>query len=137
MSNEEFEFLDDLSEHANLPKVLINTPKLFSNNINNQHNGKLTKSTCVPSEHQANVKFRKNGDLSLSLKVGTNKMNSLADNQNGSNKNMFKTQYKLNNGNSGTVISNKNRETKKIRLTNNSLFRSMKIINNKYSKNKF
>ena len=75
MSKEEFEILDDLSDHANLPKVLINTPKLFSNNINNQHNGKLTKSTCLPLEHQANIKYRKNGDLSLSLKVGTNLIN--------------------------------------------------------------
>ena len=70
--------------------------------------------------------------------LGSNKMNSITDFQSGSNKNIFKTQNKINKGYSGTIINNKNKETKKIRLTNNAaLFRSMKIITNKYGKNKF
>jgi hypothetical protein len=65
--------------------------------------------------------------------IGSNKMNSISDMQNG-NKNMYKTQFK--NGFSGTINNNKNREPKKIRLTNNALFRSMKSINNNKN-NKF
>ena len=77
--------------------------------------------------------------------VGANKMNSITDIQNGNN-NIFKTQYKINNnGYSGTIIynnnynnnKNKNKSTKKIKLSNNVLFRSMKVLNNKNNKNKF
>ena len=63
-------------------------------------------------------------------------MNSISDLQNGNN-NMYKTQYKMNSGFSGSINNNKNKETKKIRLTNNALFRSMKSINNNHiNKNK-
>ena len=59
-------------------------------------------------------------------------MNSISDIQNlnsNNNNNIYKTQYKINNGFIGT--SNKNRNNnKKIGLTNNALFRSMKVINN-------
>ena len=69
--------------------------------------------------------------------IGSNKMNSISDLQNGNNNNMYKTQYKMNSGFSGTINNNKNKETKKIRLTNNALFRSMKSINNNHiNKNK-
>ena len=35
MNKEEFLFLDDLSEHANLPRVLKNTPNLFQRELSN------------------------------------------------------------------------------------------------------
>ena len=67
--------------------------------------------------------------------IGSNKMNSISDLQSGSSNNMYKTQYKINSGFSGTINNNRNKETKKIRLTNNALFRSMKSINNNHNNN--
>ena len=124
--HEIFSFADLVKKNNNNNNIytLLKKNNKNANYISRNKNQSLDFNSYMNNNNNANS-------------LGTNKMNSLADNQNGSNKNMFKTQYKLNNGNSGTVISNKNRETKKIRLTNNSLFRSMKIINNKYSKNKF
>ena len=57
-------------------------------------------------------------------------MNSISDIHNHNNNNIYKTQYKMNNAFSGSIIKNKNNNNKKIRLTNNALFRSMKAINN-------
>ena len=61
--------------------------------------------------------------------VGSNKMNSIGEAHN--NNNIYKTQYKINirKFNGSNNIKNKN-GNKKIRLTNNALFRSMRIINN-------
>ena len=59
-------------------------------------------------------------------------MNSISDIQTGNNNNAnnaYKTQYKINSGFTGTN-NNKNKNNKKIKLTNNALFRSMKAINN-------
>ena len=60
--------------------------------------------------------------------VGSNKMNSIGE---AHNNNIYKTQYKINSRkfNGSNNIKNKN-GNKKIRLTNNALFRSMRIINN-------
>ena len=60
--------------------------------------------------------------------VGSNKMNSIGE---AHNNNIYKTQYKINirKFNGSNNIKNKN-GNKKIRLTNNALFRSMRIINN-------
>ena len=59
--------------------------------------------------------------------IGSNKMNSKGE----ANNNIYKTQYKVNNKKfaANNNIKNKN-GNKKIRLTNNALFRSMRVINN-------
>ena len=59
-------------------------------------------------------------------------MNSISDIQNGNNNNIYRTQYKVKLGSNATNLSkNKNHNNnKKIKLTNNALFRSMKTINN-------
>ena len=69
--------------------------------------------------------------------IGGNKMNYINDNQSNNNNNLYTTQYRVyNNGYSGTIINNnKNRYSQKIKLTNNALFRSMKLINNNYYNN--
>ena len=61
--------------------------------------------------------------------IGSNKMNSIGE---APNNNIYKTQYKINNSRKfegSNNLKNKN-GNKKIRLTNNALFRSMRIINN-------
>ena len=59
---------------------------------------------------------------------GSNKMNSIGDMP---NNNIYKTQYKVNSKrfSANNNVKNKN-GNKKIRLTNNALFRSMRVINN-------
>ena len=60
--------------------------------------------------------------------VGSNKMNSIGD---APNNNIYKTQYKVNNKRFSANNNYKNKNgNKKIRLTNNALFRSMRVINN-------
>ena len=118
------------------------------NNINSNNNNNNLYAILKNSNNNNNyISRNKNQSLDFNSYInntnninplGSNKLNSITDFQNGSNKNIFKTQNKINKGYSGTIINNKNKETKKIRLTNNAaLFRSMKIINNKYGKNKF
>ena len=65
-------------------------------------------------------------------------MNSTSDIQNGNNNNIYRTQYKVKLGANVTNLSkNKNNiNNKKIKLTNNALFRSMKTINNNNDINK-
>ena len=60
--------------------------------------------------------------------IGSNNMNSINDNH---NNNIYKTQYKINckRFTANNNFKNKN-GNKKIRLTNNALFRSMRVINN-------
>ena len=60
--------------------------------------------------------------------IGSNKMISIGE---APNNNIYKTQYKVNNKrfSANNNIKNKN-GNKKIRLTNNALFRSMRVINN-------
>ena len=63
-----------------------------------------------------------------------NKMKNEAQNENMNN--IYKTQFRMNSGISNNN-KNKNKEAKKIKLTNNTLFRSMKSINNNYGNNKY
>ena len=59
---------------------------------------------------------------------GSNKMYSIGD---APNNNIYKTQYKVNSKRFSANNNNKNKNgNKKIRLTNNALFRSMRVINN-------
>ena len=130
---------------------LFSFSNLSKKNNNNNNNNTNTNNlyAILKNNNKNNNYISRNKNQSLDFNsyinntnninsLGSNKMNSITDFQNGSNKNIFKTQNKNSKGYSGTIINNKNKETKKIRLTNNAaLFRSMKIINNKYGKNKF
>ena len=111
-----------------------------NNIINNNKNiyallSKNKKNNFISRNKNQSLDFNQytNNPNNNAYSIGSNKMNSISDMQNG-NKNMYKTQFK--NGFSGTINNNKNREPKKIRLTNNALFRSMKSINNNKN-NKF
>ena len=82
----------------------------------------------------------RNKNQSLDFNSYTNNMNSIGSNKMNSigaapNNNIYKTQYKVNSkrfsGNNNNNNNNKNKNgNKKIRLTNNALFRSMRVINN-------
>ena len=111
-----------------------------NNIINNNKNiyallSKNKKNNFISRNKNQSLDFNQytNNPNNNANSIGSNKMNSISEMQNG-NKNMYKTQFKS--GFSGTINNNKNRETKKIRLTNNALFRSMKSINNNKN-NKF
>ena len=115
------------------------TDLVKKNNIINNKNlyallNKNKKNSIISRNKNQSLDFNQytNNLNNNANSIGSNKMNSISDLQNG-NKNMYKTQFKS--GFSGT-INNKNIETKKIRLTNNALFRSMKSINNNKN-NKF
>jgi hypothetical protein len=72
-----------------------------------------------------------NNPTNIANSIGSNKMNSISDIQNGNNNNIYRTQYKVKLGSNVTNLSkNKNNNNKKIKLTNNAFFRSMKTINN-------
>ena len=116
------------------------------NNINNNSNKNIY--SLLNDKNKKNNYISRNKNQSLDINqfannptndansIGSNKMNSISDLQSGrSNNNIYKTQYKINNGFSSTINNNRNKETKKIRLNNNALFRSMKSINN-YQNNK-
>ena len=112
----------------------------FSDLVKKNKNNKTIYNLIKNNNNKNNNYISRNKNQSLDFnsyiinnnKNGNYKINSLTDIPIGSNKNIFKTQYKMNNGYSGTIINNKNKETKKIKLTNNAIFRSMKMINNKY-----
>ena len=73
MKNDEFEILDDLSEHANLPKVLINNQKLNDKQILNNDNNKNDKN----EKGQEETKINK--ELAGSLKI-ENKNDKIREN---------------------------------------------------------
>ena len=129
--NEIFSFSNLVKKNTNSNHINNNIYALLKNN--NKNTNYLSRNKNQSLDFNSYINNTNNINL-----IGNNKMNSITDFQNGSNKNIFKTQNKINNnGHSGTIINNKNKETKKIRLTNNTLFRSMKIINNKFGKNHF
>ena len=117
------------------------------NNINNNSNKNIY--SLINDKNKKNNYVSRNKNQSLDINqftnnqtngansIGSNKMNSISDMQSGrSNNNIYKTQYKMNNGFSST-INNRNKEANKIRLTNNALFRSMKSINNHHNNKKY
>ena len=129
--NEIFSFSNLVKKNTNSNHINNNIYALLKNN--NKNTNYLSRNKNQSLDFNSYINNTNNINL-----IGNNKMNSITDFQNGSNKSIFKTQNKINNnGHSGTIINNKNKETKKIRLTNNTLFRSMKIINNKFGKNHF
>ena len=124
---------------------LFDIVKKNANNGNNANNNNNIKNIFTLSKgNKKNNYISRNKNQSLDFNaytnnqtnnansIGSNKMNSLSDIHNANNNNIYKTQYKANNGFSGTIAQNKNKNSnnKKIRLTNNALFRSMKVINN-------
>ena len=129
--NEIFSFSNLVKKNTNSNNINNNIYALLKNNNKNINYLSRNKNQSL----DFNSYINKTNNINV---IGNNKMNSITDLQNGSNKNIFKTQNKINNnGHSGTIINNKNKEAKKIRLTNNTLFRSMKIINNKFGNNHF
>ena len=68
MNKEEFLFLDDLSEHANLPRVLKNTPNLFQRELSNPKDKEIffNKNISKTIEHKSN-NFNKRFFFALSL----------------------------------------------------------------------
>jgi len=121
--NELFSFTDLVKKNN-----IINNKNLYALLNKNKKNSLISRNKNQSLDFNQYTNNLNNNANS----IGSNKMNSISDLQNG-NKNMYKTQFKS--GFSGT-INNKNIETKKIRLTNNALFRSMKSINNNKN-NKF
>ena len=119
MANEECEFSDDTSDHANLPKKLINIPNLSSkdnDNKLNKKNGKLTKSICPTLEKQKPLKNKYNVDLTLSLKVSDN---SNKNNKTKKNNNETKfTKLHVTNFNRNKYISPQKKLNNKISLNN-------------------
>ena len=122
MANEEFEFSDDISQHANIPKVLINIPNLFSkdNDIKlTKKNGKLTKSTNPALEKQKLLKNKYNADLTLSFKVSDNKNKNNKANKNLPNNNETKfTKLHVTFCDKNKFISPQNKLNNKISLNN-------------------
>ena len=121
--NELFSFTDLVKKNN-----IINNKNLYALLNKNKKNSLISRNKNQSLDFNQYTNNLNNNANS----IGSNKMNSISDLQNG-NKNMYKTQFKS--GFSGT-INNKNIETKKIRLTSNALFRSMKSINNNKN-NKF
>ena len=126
---------------------LFSFTDLVKKNNNNSNNNKNIYLMMNSKNKKTNY-ISRNKNQSLDFNQFTNnpshgpnsirnsKMNSISDVQSGNN-NMYKTQYK-NGGFSGNgnINNQKNKETKKIRLTNNALFRSMKAIKNNYNNKK-
>ena len=112
--------------------------KKNTNNNNNNNNNIKNIFSLTKNKEKKNNYISRNKNQSLDFNaytnnqtnnansIGSNKMNSINDMQTGNNNNIYKTQYRINNGFTG---NNKN-NNKKIRLANNALFRSMKTINN-------
>ena len=117
-----------------------NTKK--KNNIKNIFNlaKNSKKNNYVSRNKNKSLDFNaySNNPTNNANSIGSNKMNSISDIQNGNNNNIYRTQYKVKLGANVTNLSkNKNNiNNKKIKLTNNALFRSMKTINNNNDINK-
>ena len=107
-------------------------------NIYSMMNNKNKKNNYISRNKNQSLDFNQytNNPSHGANSIRNSKMNSISDIQSGNN-NMYKTHYK-NGGFSGngTITNHKNKEAKKIRLTNNALFRSMKAINNNYNHKK-
>jgi len=115
-----------------------NTKK--KNNIKNIFNlaKNSKKNNYVSRNKNQSLDFNaySNNPTNNANSIGSNKMNSISDIQNGNTNNIYKTQYKVKLGANVTNLyknknnNNNNNNNKKIKLTNNALFRSMKTINN-------
>ena len=158
MNNDEFEILDDLSEHANLPKVLINSQKLNNkqilNNDNNKNdkNGKGQEETKINKELAGSLKIenkkdkirenilsnKKDNKLMKSHIIKLNKKNLLQENiesvkkSDKKAKNYSKNKYKLTNN----INIERNSLDKKIHIIHINSAISNKVSNKNQPKDK-
>ena len=122
--HELFSFSDLVKKNQNNNNI----KNIFSLSKNNKKSNYISRNKNQSLEFNAYT----NNPTNNANSIGSNKMNSISDIQTGNNNNAnnaYKTQYKINSGFTGTN-NNKNKNNKKIKLTNNALFRSMKAINN-------
>lgn len=125
----------------------MNKKNYFNNNINSKNLCSLLNNKDKLFDGKKNIYISRNKNQSLDFNsltnntnnptnnpssYGNHKMNSINDIHNSGN-NMYKTQYKINSEIKNSVSNfnnSKKKQNKKIRLTSNTLFRSMKAINN-------
>ena len=76
MNNEDFEVLDDLSAHANLPKVILNIPNLINKNSNIE---KIDKNKTVEYRYSNINNILKESSVTpiKKIKIKTNKNNKI------------------------------------------------------------
>ena len=127
--HELFSFSDLVKKHSNN----ANIKNLFSLSKN-----KDKKVNYVSRNKNQSLDFNaythNQNQINNMNSIGSNKVNSIGD---GQNNNIYKTQYKIN-SKRFSANSNKNKiGNKKIRLTNNALFRSMRVINNNNNYNHY
>ena len=125
MNKEEFLFLDDLSEHANLPRVLKNTPNLFQRELSNPKDkdifiGKIISKTI--EHNNLNKRFFINGESISPIKGIKKRRNE----QNNKNKIVGLP----------TKASNNSAKSQKESLNKNNLIQSQKIEHIKKANNK-
>ena len=76
MFNDDFEFFDDVSEHANLPKVLTNSPNLFNKKTSIfNFNGNTTTFTKVEKKQNLNNRKILNKNIKLTLEIEESHIN--------------------------------------------------------------
>ena len=122
IGGKQFHELFSFSDLVKKNSVNSNIKNLFSLTRN-----KDKKSNYISRNKNQSLDFNSYTNNQMNS-IGSNKMNSIGE---AHNNNIYKTQYKINSRkfNGSNNIKNKN-GNKKIRLTNNALFRSMRIINN-------
>ena len=128
------ELFDIVKKNSNNPGNNANNNNNIKNIFNLSKNNKKNNYISRNKNQSLDFNAYTNNQTNNANSIGSNKMNSISDihNANNNNNNIYKTQYKVNNGFSGIIIQNKNKNNnnkKIIRLTNNTLFRSMKVIN--------
>ena len=126
IGGKQFHELFSFSDLVKKNSVNANIKNLFSLARN-----KDKKTNYVSRNKNQSLDFNSytNNQTNNMNSIGSNKMNSIGEPP---NNNIYKTQYKINNSkkfDGSNNLKNKN-GNKKIRLTNNALFRSMRIINN-------
>ena len=126
MNKEEFIFLDDLSEHANLPRVLKHTPNLFLKELSNPKDKEILNKNISKTIEHKNNNFNKRIFLvgeSISPIKGHKKRRNV---QNNKNKIVVLP----------TKASNNSVNNQKETIKKNNLIQSQKIKNIKKSNNK-
>ena len=76
MNIEDFEFSDDISEHANLPKVLKNSPNLLKQKTSDLKYNKIINKNEIKQQNVINNKILVNNNLKLSVRIGDHHINN-------------------------------------------------------------
>ena len=76
MNIEDFEFSDDISEHANLPKVLKNSPNLLKQKSSDLKYNKIINKNEIKQQNVINNKILVNNNLKLSVRIGDHHINN-------------------------------------------------------------